>query len=235
MRLLKNKGLLGISIVVLCVFGFIWLKYLPGGAHDGALNASLNKGQKRTAHGTHKGNSATPLNSGNPAMLIEEKNLGTASNTSQKIAAIEKYQTSETDLSRNGAAKESKDAEETLKDWNVKLESYCGEPALDKVVTHEDQIATVELFNKLDSNQQLEQIQQAMNVLPDSTVQVVYGILFDNTQAEEIVNVIFSDLLNRNDAIKYPVMEEILKDKNHKMYVESARILDVTGLLPKED
>ena len=195
MRLLKKKGLFGIGIGVLVVFGFIGLRILSKAEHDGDSNAARNKVQKRKTHGTHQGNSAIHLN----------------------------------------ITKGSTDKEKVLNDWSVKLESYCGESVVDKGVTHEDQRAVVELFNKLESSQQLEEIQHAMNMLPDRTVQVVYGILFDSTQSKEVVDVIFSDVLNRDDAIKNPVMEEIVKDKKHPMYFESARILDVMGLLSKEE
>lgn len=56
---------------------------------------------------------------------------------------------------------------------------------------------------------------------------VVYGVLFDKTQPSEVIDVIFRDLLNRDEAIKNLLMEEIVKNKAHPMYVESARILDI--------
>lgn len=240
MRFLNKEWLLGISVVILAVIGVIYLRSLPEGEPDGRAESSMNKAQKRTVdsrirQSSHKRNSASHLNAAKNDKRVEEQSEQGASSISQKVGAVKKNQTREKDLSTSDAEKRSRDPAKALKDWSVQLESYCGEAGVDKVVTPEDQVAVVDVFNKLDSTQQLEQIRQAMNMLPDKTVQVVYGILFDNTQPEEVVDVIFSDLLNRNEAIKNPVMEQIIKDKKHPMYFESARILDVIGLLSKEE
>jgi hypothetical protein len=73
----------------------------------------------------------------------------------------------------------------------------------------------------------LENINHAVNLLPDETVSVLNGILLDAAQPAEVLGVIFHDLLNRDEAIKNPMMEEIVKNRKHPMYVESARILDI--------
>jgi hypothetical protein len=240
MRFMNKAWLLGISVVAIAVIGVIYLRSSPEGEPDGSVASSINKAEKRTVdsrirQGNHKRSSVSKLNTAKNDKRIEEQSEQGASRISQKIGAVKKNQTREKDLSTSDAEKGSRDAAKALKDWSVQLESYCGEAGVDKVVTPEDQVAVADVFNKLDSPQQLEQIRQAMNLLPDKTVQVVYGILFDNTQPEEVVDVIFSDLLNRNEAIKNPVMEQIVKDKKHPMYFESARILDVIGLLSQEE
>jgi hypothetical protein len=234
MRFINIEWLLGISVAVIVVIGVIYLRSLPEGEPDGSAESSLDKAQKRAVdsrirQGSHKRSSVSKVNAAKNDKRVEEQSKQGASGISQKVGAV-KNQTHEKDLSTSDAEKESRDPAKALKDWSVQLESYCGEAGVDKVVTTEDQVAVVDVFNKLDSTQQLEQIRQAMNMLPDKTVQVVFGILFDNTQPEEVVDVIFSDLLNRNEAIKNPVMEQIVKDKKHPMYFESARILDVIGL-----
>lgn len=118
-----------------------------------------------------------------------------------------------------------------LKRWEDRLVLYYDEGAKERVktspVTVEEQEEVLELFRDLSPEAQNEQIHHAMNLLPDETVEVVYGILFDTSQPPEVIGVIFHDLLNRDEAIKNPVMEEIVKDKSHPMYVESARILDI--------
>jgi len=238
MRLMNKEGFLGISIVVIAVMGVVYFQNRPTEESHGSSRSVVNKTHGQTVkssvrHGAKKKAGALHSITAQTAKRGKEQNEGRTSKGTQKVGAVTKHQTHENDLSTNDDEDNLRDTEKALQDWGAQLESYCGESEVEKVVTEEEQVAFAEVFNKLDSNQQLEQIRQAMNLLPDKTVQVVYGILFDSTQSEEVVDVIFSDLLNRNEAIKNPVMEEIVKDKKHPMYFESARILDVIGLLPK--
>jgi len=94
-------------------------------------------------------------------------------------------------------------------------------------VTLDDQLRIRDAFREMSEESRMEEVHHAMNLLPDESVAVMYGVLFDKTQPEEIMDVIFSDILNRDEAIKNPMMREIKKDKDHPMYTESARILDV--------
>ncbi len=123
------------------------------------------------------------------------------------------------------------DPETALKQWEDRLALYYAEGAKERVkdtpVTMEEQAEIRELFNALEPDVKLENINHAVNLLPDETVSVINGILFDTTQPGEVIAVIFHDLLNRDESIKNPMMEEIVKNKAHPMYVESARILDI--------
>jgi hypothetical protein len=50
---------------------------------------------------------------------------------------------------------------------------------------------------------------------------------------KETVNLVFHDILNRDELVKKPIMKEIFKDKTHPCWADVAWILDVTGELPK--
>ncbi|MCL2103880.1 MAG: hypothetical protein FWH21_02300 [Kiritimatiellaeota bacterium] len=104
-----------------------------------------------------------------------------------------------------------------------------GDPALGTQprVTLEDQLRIRDAFREMDEDNKMEEVHHAMNLLPDETVAVMYGVLFDKTQSEDIMDVIFSDILNRDEDIKNPMMREIRRDQTHPMYTEAARILDV--------
>jgi len=95
-------------------------------------------------------------------------------------------------------------------------------------VTEADRRIARALFKALPEEQQREETHHAMNLLPDETVSLMYDILFDKTQDEDVIVIIFCDLLNRDESIKNPVLEEIAKDKEHPMFTEAARILDIT-------
>jgi hypothetical protein len=86
-----------------------------------------------------------------------------------------------------------------------------------------------EAFDKLDKADQLDCIHHCLNLLPDEQFAVLYDILYDKTEDPEVLDAIFSDALNRPEAIKNPLMKDLRKDSTHPMFFESARILDVTG------
>ena len=94
-------------------------------------------------------------------------------------------------------------------------------------VTLDDQLRVRDSFREMDEENRMEEVHHAMNLLPDESVAVMYGVLFDKTQPEDVMDVIFSDILNRDESIKNLMMEEIAKDPTHPMYTESKRILDV--------
>lgn len=123
------------------------------------------------------------------------------------------------------------DAETALKQWEDRLVLYYAEGAKERVkdtpVTVEEQVEMRELFSALAPDAKLENINHAVNLLPDETVSVLNGILLDAAQPAEVLGAIFHDMLNRDEAIKNPMMEEIVKNKKHPLYVESARILDI--------
>jgi hypothetical protein len=84
-------------------------------------------------------------------------------------------------------------------------------------------------FARLSEEARMEGLQRALNLLPDEKFPVLYAILFDKSQAPEVLDAIFSDALNRPEELKNPLMRELRKDREHPMYFESARILDAIG------
>ena len=95
-------------------------------------------------------------------------------------------------------------------------------------VTLNDQLRIRDAFREMTEENRMEEVHHAMNLLPDESVAVMYGVLFDKTQPEDIMDVIFSDILNRDESIKLLMMREIAKDPTHPMYEESVRILEIT-------
>jgi len=88
-------------------------------------------------------------------------------------------------------------------------------------------IAMKQAFDELHADDRLDAIQYALLLLPDMQISVIYPILFDKSQSEEVLDAIFDDVLNRDEQIKNPLMRELRKDKEHPLFFESARILDV--------
>lgn len=90
-----------------------------------------------------------------------------------------------------------------------------------------------EAFDKLDKEDQMDGIHRSLNLFPDEQFPALYAILYDKTENPEVLDAIFSDALNRPEEIKMPLMRELRKDREHPMFFESARILDVVE--PEEE
>ena len=57
------------------------------------------------------------------------------------------------------------------------------------------------------------------------------GILMDKSQDVELVELVYNDVLNRDESVKKPILREIYKDRTHPCWADTAWILDVTGEL----
>ena len=84
-------------------------------------------------------------------------------------------------------------------------------------------------FNKIPQGRKEECLQRALNLLPDENVMLLAGILLDKEQPREFLELVFNDVLNRDEGVKKPLLLEIYKDKEHPCWADTAWILDATG------
>ena len=89
-------------------------------------------------------------------------------------------------------------------------------------------------FRKIPKERQDECIHRALNLIPDENVMLLAGVLMDKTMDKEIVETVYNDVLNRDEDVKKPILQQIFKDKSHPCWADTAWILDVTGELPKD-
>ena len=90
-------------------------------------------------------------------------------------------------------------------------------------------------FRKVPKSSRRDCLQRALNLVPDENVMLLVGILMDKTQDEELIAIVYNDILNRDESVKKPILQQILKDKNHPCWTDTAWILDVTGELPDKE
>ena len=88
-------------------------------------------------------------------------------------------------------------------------------------------------FRKIPKDRQDECIHRALNLIPDENVMLLAGVLMDKSMDKEIVETVYNDILNRDEDVKKPILQQIFKDKSHPCWADTAWILDVTGELPK--
>ena len=89
-----------------------------------------------------------------------------------------------------------------------------------------------ERFNRIPQARKAECLQRALNLLPDENVMLLAGILLDKGQPAEYIELVYNDILNRDESVKKPLLKEIFKDREHPCWATTAWILDVTGEIP---
>ena len=72
-----------------------------------------------------------------------------------------------------------------------------------------------------------------LNLLPDESFAMVEPILLDPTENPDVLDAIFSDMLNRPDELKNPYIIKISKMRDHPEFTDAMHIKTVTDL--KED
>ena len=124
--------------------------------------------------------------------------------------------------------------EEKLVDAFDDLTDKWMEPSASNPVTMSDIDNFARSFRKIPKARQDECIHRALNLIPDENVMLLAGILMDKSMDKEIVKTVYNDILNRDEDVKKPILQQIFKDKSHPCWADTAWILDVTGELPKK-
>lgn len=92
----------------------------------------------------------------------------------------------------------------------------------------------VKTFKNIPPARRDECIHRALNLIPDERIMLLAGVLMDKTVDAEIIETVFQDILNRDEAVKKPILQQIFQDKTHPCWADAAYILDVTGQLPNK-
>lgn len=101
-------------------------------------------------------------------------------------------------------------------------------------VTMKDIDGFVAQFKKVPKARKAECLQRALNLVPDENVMLLAGILMDKSQDRALIERVYNDVLNRDEDVKKPILQQIFADKEHPCWADTAWILDVTGELPQK-
>ena len=126
-----------------------------------------------------------------------------------------------------------KQEEERMVDAFDALTDKWFEPSKEGV-SMKDVDAFAEQFRKVPKARREECLRRALNLVPDENVMLLAGILMDKSQDKELVALVYNDVLNRNEEVKKPILQQIFKDREHPCWDDSAWILDEAGGVPKE-
>jgi hypothetical protein len=74
---------------------------------------------------------------------------------------------------------------------------------------------------------QVEVVQHALNFVVDSKYQTAAQILTNAQTPESVLNLVFADLLNRNDKLKLPTLVDLARDTRHPLRGEARELLEL--------
>lgn len=129
--------------------------------------------------------------------------------------------------------KQEAEAEKRVDEFDDLTDKWT-EPS-SKGVTMSDVDHFAKTFRQVPKDRQDECIHRALNLIPDENVMLLAGVLMDKGMDKEIVETVYNDVLNRDEEVKKPILQQIFKDKSHPCWADTAWILDVTGDLPKKE
>lgn len=129
----------------------------------------------------------------------------------------EAYETFPEDEEAAGSSDEGAAFQTFLDDWSNTT----------KTVDEKDVAEFVDLFGKLPEARRDEFLAHALNLIPDDKLELLLGILMDKTQPKDVLSAVFNDILNRDDEVKFLVLSEIAKDREHPCWVDAMWVLDV--------
>ena len=131
------------------------------------------------------------------------------------------------------AEERASEEEERLVDEFDALTDEFREPVdSEKGITMEQIRKFHEKFGRIPDGRKEECLQRALNLVPDDNVMLLAGILMDKTQPQEYLELVFNDILNREETAKQAILEQVYADKEHPCWADAAWILDATGATP---
>lgn len=116
--------------------------------------------------------------------------------------------------------------------WNAAVGKLAHPPK--RPMTASDCLSLSRALRDLPGAERVESLAAADNVVVDDCFIAVAAIALDTSFEPEVVAKAFDLCLNRPDNVKLPVLEEIRRHREHPMYVEAARLLDIHRLSPGE-
>ena len=222
MKKIGGKFIVAIILLVIAVGGGVF--FLGRGSQG-----SVSKDEGTKSAQEHTGKTLLRPTSRHAAVPIEDDEV-----LAEKAASKESEKDDQ-DVTEDPEDGESSpdDLEEKLVDAFDALTDKWQEPAGDKV-TMDEVKKFREGLAKVPKSRKEECVQRALNLVPDENVMLLAGILFDKSQDREILELVYNDILNRDEDVKKPILREVFKDKEHPCWADTAWILDVTGELPNK-
>ncbi|HYR58323.1 MAG TPA: hypothetical protein VEO95_06835 [Chthoniobacteraceae bacterium] len=115
-----------------------------------------------------------------------------------------------------------------LADWEIKIDSVLrANPDNSDAANSATAQMLINLLPTLPPEGQTEAAQHISNLLADKDYNRVLPLIKNPTMPEDVLDVLVTDLMNREDPIKLPTLLEIAKIPNHPHHEEAATDLQI--------
>ena len=113
-------------------------------------------------------------------------------------------------------------ATDALNEWERLVNKYAGSDKV-KIECGIDFIKEFKkTFDMLSDEQKKESIHDALNLLPNGYEMLLAAILLDESEPEGVLECIYADIMNRDDAVKTPIFEMLAGNTAHPLSVKAA-------------
>jgi len=179
---------------------------------------------------------------GNPAAGVSRPGERQAPDVAAEKDDVSESEDEAGDAEAEGDEEEGRKAAEELQEEEDDKKAEAFDSLTDKwmgktggEVTMKDMDDFVAAFKSVPDARKNECLQRALNLVSDDHVLLLAGILFDKSVDKEYLELVFNDVLNRDEEVKKLILPKIFKDKEHPCWADAAWILDATGELPKKE
>ena len=116
-------------------------------------------------------------------------------------------------------------ATDALNEWERLVNKYAGSDK-GKIECGIDFIKEFKkTFDMLSDEQKKDSIHDALNLLSNGYEMLLAAILLDESEPEGVLECIYADIMNRDDAVKTPIFEMLAEDTAHPLSVKAAEWL----------
>lgn len=84
---------------------------------------------------------------------------------------------------------------------------------------------------KVPARRREECLQRAINLIPNENIMLLVGVMMDKSMPMDLVELVYSDILNRSEEVKKPILLQIFNDQTHPCWEDAAWILEATGVI----
>ena len=147
--------------------------------------------------------------------------------------AAEEESAEEEPLTEEEAA--AREEEKLVDEFDALTDKWYEGENTTKTVTMADVDEFAKRLKSVPAARREECLQRALNLISDDHALLLVGVLLDREIEKDLVELVFNDVLNRDEDVKKPILHEIYKDRTHPNWADVAWIFDATGEeAPKE-
>jgi len=111
-----------------------------------------------------------------------------------------------------------------LTNWEQRIDGILGNDQTDEAKKADELLA---IFPNLPEDGQIEAVQHISNLLPDEGYASITPMLTNSLTSEHVLEVLVTDVLNRPNNLKLPVLLQLARTPDHPKAAEARDILEV--------